>query len=66
MRFLPDQALVVSNSIGRDGLVGAAAAQRRSRAVAFLLQVLLYRTRQTVTVAAPRLRADRTGLDILL
>lgn len=33
------QALVVSNSIGRDGLVGAESARRRSRAVGFILQV---------------------------
>lgn len=33
------QALVVSNSIGRDRLVGAEASRRRSRAVGFLLQV---------------------------
>lgn len=33
------QALVVSNYIGRDGLVGAEAAQRRSRAVGYLLEV---------------------------
>lgn len=34
------QAMVVNNSIGRDGLVGADATQRRSQAVAFLIQVL--------------------------
>eukprot|EP00903_Cladosiphon_okamuranus_P014428 g13389.t1 len=39
-RALFVKALVVSNSIGRDGLVGAEAARRRSRAVGFLLQAL--------------------------
>ena len=39
LRAAHTQALVVSNSIGRDGLVGAEAARRRSRAVGFLLQV---------------------------
>lgn len=41
---------MVSNSIGRDGLVGAEAARRRSSAVGFLLQVCVvcYRKRERV------------------
>lgn len=46
---------MVSNSIGRDRLVGAEAARRRSRAVGFLLQVCIIVLPQRLSVLSPSL-----------